>query len=231
MISPQYYERNKMNSSNDGRGTNTKREAILKAAFKLFTEIGYEKTSVRHIVEEARTSMGNLYFHFPNKLSILEYICAEFVDELRNQIHKIHDLELSPEVGFALDFRLGYLATLEDAKFSQIFSIARNRPEIHKHSLENKKIRLTRFFGDRIAAEDLDFMSIAIQGIADAIFEQKRSGRLKVSSDQLSNTIIDYSLRLLGYSTSRISEVIREVNVYIEENQITSAHFFSFPEY
>jgi len=209
----------------------TKREDILKAAFRLFTEKGYEKTSVRQIVEEAKTSMGNLYFHFPNKQSILEYICSEFVDELREQIHKVHELNFNPEVGFALDFKIGYLATLEDAKFSRIFAIARNTPDIHKHSLENKKIRLQNFFGDRIEPAELDFMAIAIQGIADAIFEQKRTGILEINSDKLSNTIIDYSLRLLGFDRARIQEVITEVDKYIDEEHITSAEYFNFPKY
>lgn len=207
----------------------TKREDILKAAFRLFTEKGYEKTSVRQIVEEANTSMGNLYFHFPNKQSILEYICSEFVDELREQIHKIHDLRFSPEVGFALDFKIGYLVTLEDSKFSRIFSIARNTPDIHKHSLENKKIRLKKFFGDRIQPEELDILAIAIQGIADAIFEQKRTGILNINSNKLSNVIIDYSLRLLGFDCVRIQEVIAEIDKYIDEEHITSADYFNFP--
>ena len=74
-------------------------------------------------------------------------------------------------------------------------------------------------------------MATAIQGIADAIFVQKRNKLLKTSSDKLSNTIIDYSLRLLGYSQFRIQEIIDEVNQYIRENDITPKEFFSFPEF
>lgn len=212
------------------KNSQTKREDIVSAAFTLFAELGYEKTSVRQIVEKASTSMGNLYFHFPNKLSILKYICSDFVDGLRKQINKIYDMNFSPEVGFALDFKIGYLASMEDNTFSKIFTIARNTPEIHHYSLENKKIRLQTFFGDRIAKEELDIMAIAIQGIADAIFEQKRIDALNTSSDKLSNTIIDYSLRLLGFTAARIEQVIEEVSSYIRENNITPNEFFLFSE-
>jgi len=208
-----------------------KRDDIIKAALKLFSELGYNKTSVRQIVKEADTSMGNLYFHFPNKQSILEYLCSDFVDVLRKQIKKIHDISVSPEVGFALDFKIGYLATLEDDTFSKIFAMARNTPEIHQHSLENKRIRLQTFFRDRISEDELRTMAAAIQGIADSIFEQKRNKMLKTSAEKLSNTIIDYSLRLLGYSQFRIQEIIEEVNQYIKQNNITPKEFFSLPEF
>lgn len=208
-----------------------KRDEIVKAALKLFSEHGYNKTSVRQIVKAANTSMGNLYFHFPNKQSILEYLCSDFVNVLRRQIKNIHDVSVSPEVGFALDFKIGYLATLEDDTFSKIFAMARKTPEIHQHSLENKRIRLHTFFGDRISEEELETMAVAIQGIADSIFEQKRRKHLKTSSEKLSNTIIDYSLRLLGYSQFRIQEIIDEVSQYINENNITPQKFFSLPEF
>lgn len=220
-----------MRTSIEKKNNHSKKEDILKAAFRLFTENGYEKTSVRQLVDEANTSMGNLYYHFPNKRSILKYICSKFVDKLRDQIHNIHEMNFNPELGFALDFRIGYLATLEDPTFSQIFTIARNTPDIQNHSLENKKIRLATFFGDRIPPDELDYMAIAIQGIADAIFEQKKTGMLKVGSEKLSTTIIEYSLRLLGFDCDRIKEIIKEADKYIKEKHITPADYFNFPKY
>lgn len=220
-----------MSSSAKTMNTRTKKEAITRAAFKLFTENGYENTSVRQIVDEANTSMGNLYFHYPDKLSILKYICYEFVEALRSHIAKVHDMNFSPEVGFALDFRIGYLATLEDPTFSQIFTIARSTPEIHKHSLENKKIRLTTFFDEQISPEELNSLAIAIQGIADSFFEQKRNGLLNLRSKKISNTIIEYSLRLLGFERDQIDQVVEEVDKYIEEKHITPSEYFNFPEF
>jgi len=207
-----------------------KRDDIIRAALKLFSEKGYEETTVRDIVSEANTSMGNLYFHFSNKQNILEFLCSNFVDGLREQISKIHDMSFSPEVGFALDFKIGYLATLEDETFSRIFIMARKTPDIHKYSLQNKRIRLQTFFGDQIADEELDTLAVAIQGIADAIFEQKCNHGLNIRAEKLSNAIIDYSLRLMGYSQERIQEVIDEANQYIRENNITPADLFTFPE-
>lgn len=207
---------------------NNKREIILQTAKKLFAEQGYKNTSVRQIVGSAKTSMGNLYFHFPNKQTILKVICKEYVNILRNQIGRIHNLSFRPEVGFALDFRIGYITTLEHPKTSQVFSAAQNISEIHEYSLENKRLRLKTFFGDKISSEENNYLAIAIQGIADGIFDQKREGKLNEKSTVLSNTIIDYSLRLIGYSKSEIASTIKEVNEYIQKHHITIDKYFNF---
>jgi AcrR family transcriptional regulator len=207
---------------------NNKREIILQAAKKLFAKQGYDNTSVREIVLKANTSMGNLYFHFPNKQTILKVICKEYVNILRNQIKIIHDLSFRPEVGFALDFRIGYITTLEHPKTSQVFSAAQNIPEIHEYSLENKRVRLKTFFCDSVSPDEVNYLAIAIQGIADGIFDQKREGKLTEKSSVLSNTIIDYSLRLIGYSKSEITRTIDEVDDYIKQHHITIDKYFNF---
>ena len=203
-----------------------KRDEILKVAKKLFATKGYENTSVRQIVDAASTSMGNLYFHFPNKHAILKEICQDFVGILRQQISKIHKKSLRPELGFALDFRIGYITTLENQKTSQFWVAARSIPEIHQFSLENKRIRLKTFFGDRIPEEEIQYMAIAIQGIADGIFDEKRRGTLSGNSSMLSNHIIDYSLRLIGYNREEIQRVIKEVDLYVQKHKITIDRYF-----
>lgn len=203
-----------------------KYDNILLAAKKLFSELGYEQTSVRQIVELANTSMGNLYFHFPNKLSILQAICKNYIDILREQITKIHSLSFCPEVGFALDLKIGYINTLENPKLFPLWLVIRKIPEIYRTNIENKKIRLQKFFGDKINPEELDPLAIAMQGIVDSFYEQKGKGRLNQDSINPGYRIIDYSLRLLGYSQKRIQEVIQEVETYIQKHQITVAEYF-----
>jgi len=215
------------NDSNNNQEKH-KREAILRAAKKLFMEQGYRNTSVRQIVKEADTSMGNLYFHFKNKLEIVTVISKDFMDILRSQIKQVHDLGFSPEIGFALDFRIGYITTLEDQRLSQLWLVVRNTPPIHQYSLENKRIRLMTFFSDRIKKDELDLLAHAMQGIADSFFEQKKAGTLRVDSVILSNTIIDYSLRLLEFPKSQIKNAIEEVEKYIEAKHISTDAYFNF---
>ena len=205
---------------------NNKREIILQTAKKLFAKNGYENTSVRQIVQSANTSMGNLYFHFPNKLSILKTICKNYINILREQISQIHSLSFCPEVSFALDLKIGYINTLENPKLFPLWLVIRKIPEIHKYSLENKKIRLQTFFGDKLPPDELKTLAMAIQGIADSFYEQKGEGKLNEDSIKPGYQIIDYSLRLLGYSQHRIQDVIQEVENYIQKHHITVADYF-----
>ena len=217
-----------MNNDSKRNHEKNKRDEILRVAKKLFMEKGYRNTSVREIVKESCTSMGNLYFHFENKSEILKEISKEFIDILRRQINEVHDLGFSPEIGFALDFRIGYITTLEDPKLSRLWLVIRNTPEIHQYSLENKRIRLKSFFGDRIPDNELNSLATAIQGIADSFFEKKKGSTLKFDSVVLSNTIIDYSLRLLGFSKSQITHAISGAERYIEEKHISTDAYFNF---
>ena len=76
--------------------------------------------------------------------------------------------------------------------------------------------------------DEIDFLAIAIQGIADSIFDQKRQGMLSQNSSILSNTIIDYSLRLIGYPKQEIEAAIKEADDYIKAKHITIDKYFEF---
>ncbi len=202
------------------------KQEILRVAKKLFSEQGFEKTSVRKIAEEAHTSMGNLYYYFPNKLAILQTICKTYIDILRRQISEIQTLNLPPEVGFSLDLKIGYINTLENKQLFPLWLVIRRIPEIHKHSLENKQIRLRAFFSDRFTPQELDMLAMAIQGIADSFYEQKGAKKIDERSVNPGYKIIDYSLRLLGYSPEHISRVIEQVERHIQEHHITIGEYF-----
>ena len=214
-----------MDNRSNKKRKNGKYNDILKAAKKLFSEQGYEKTSVRQIVEEVKTSMGNLYFYFPNKMSILKTICTNYVYILRNQIPHVNSLDFCPDVGYALDLKLGYINTLENPKLFPLWLVIRRIPEIHKYSLENKKIRLSTFFVDKFSEEELDIIAIAVQGIVDSFYEQKGEGRFNGNNVKVSNLIVDCTLRLLGCSSQRIKQVIYEVENYIKKENITIAEY------
>lgn len=69
------------------------RERILEAALELFTERGYDKTSVREVAERVGITKAALYYHFPSKGSLLSSL-VERVHGLGN-----HGLDLIPMPG------------------------------------------------------------------------------------------------------------------------------------
>ncbi|WP_067692500.1 TetR/AcrR family transcriptional regulator [Nocardia jejuensis] len=68
----------------DGRRSDT-RERIRAVAMELFTERGYEKTSLREIAERLGVTKAALYYHFRTK----EDIVASLSDDLRRGIDDI----------------------------------------------------------------------------------------------------------------------------------------------
>lgn len=63
------------------RAGEDKREAsiakLLQAAERLFSEKGFQKTTMQDIVREADSSIGNLYFYFANKDELLRTLIEE----------------------------------------------------------------------------------------------------------------------------------------------------------
>ena len=188
-----------------------RRDEILAAAKELFFEKGFQGTSVREIAQSANTAMGTLYHHFPDKTSILQVIFAEMVSDLRQQISEMADLGIRPEVGFALDLRKGYLMTLEEPRLSRLFYVVRSIPAIHEFSLENKRIRLGKFFGDRLTEKEIKLLAISTQGVADSFFQQQNEGQLDYSAGFIADFIIKSSLQLIGFSKQEIEETITEM--------------------
>jgi AcrR family transcriptional regulator len=58
------------------------RSLILETALELFTERGYEETTMRAIAEEAGVALGNTYYYFRSK----EHLIQAFYDRL----HELH---------------------------------------------------------------------------------------------------------------------------------------------
>lgn len=70
-----------------GRGEQTRR-LIVDTAVRLFGEVGYEKTTMRAIAGAAGVSVGNAYYYFPSKESL--------VQEFYLQIQRAHGAAIEP---------------------------------------------------------------------------------------------------------------------------------------
>lgn len=54
------------------------RQRALDAALELFSQQGYRGTTIRQIAESAGLSVGNVYYHFPSKEAIFEFLLEDF---------------------------------------------------------------------------------------------------------------------------------------------------------
>ena len=62
------------------------REVILDAAEKVFFQNGFEKTSVKMILEEAKIVTGSFYHFFPSKEALFEAVTERFLNAYAERI-------------------------------------------------------------------------------------------------------------------------------------------------
>ena len=88
------------------------RSLIVTTAMRLFTENGYDRTTMRAIAAEAGVSVGNAYYYFSSK----EQLIQGFYDEIARQHLATARLVLDGETGFAARLRAVLLCWLDIAE-------------------------------------------------------------------------------------------------------------------
>ena len=58
-----------------------RKQELLKIAYKLFVQKGYEQTSIDEIIAEAHIAKGTYYYHFPSKESTLEAVIDMMISD------------------------------------------------------------------------------------------------------------------------------------------------------
>lgn len=66
--------------------THDRKRRIVDTALQLFSENGYDKTSIRAIAKQANMSLGLLYNYFASKEQLLEAIVQEGIDDLKHSL-------------------------------------------------------------------------------------------------------------------------------------------------
>jgi AcrR family transcriptional regulator len=71
-------------------------EQILEVASRIFCERGYRDTAVDDIAQQAATSKGGVYFHFPNKQAIFAALLDRTTALLRSRVEAAMARETDP---------------------------------------------------------------------------------------------------------------------------------------
>lgn len=80
-----------------GRGART-REQAQRVALRLFTEQGYEATSLRQIADELGINKASLYYYFSGKEAILQSLLDERGNEAEELLAWVKDQPASPRL-------------------------------------------------------------------------------------------------------------------------------------
>ena len=65
----------------NGKKGERRKEELLKIAYRMFIEKGYEQTSIDEIIAEANVAKGTYYYYFPSKEATLEAVIEMMICE------------------------------------------------------------------------------------------------------------------------------------------------------
>ena len=109
------------------------RRRIQEVALELFTEQGYEATSLREIAERLGVTKAALYYHFKTKEEIIGSLIDDRLTLLRELVDWAHGQPRTAKLRREVVRR--YAAQLEDVKHSNIMRFAeRNRTALRDQS-------------------------------------------------------------------------------------------------
>lgn len=189
-----------------------RKQELLEVAFGLFTQYGYDKTSVHAIIERAGVSKGAFYYHFESKEDVLDALVHRQVEAV---------LDIARQVVSGRD-----LTALE--KLSYLFA----RIQAHRQKQRERLFRIFRFYLNednvlyRYKLEE-QTMEKALP-MYQAIIEQGiREGTFHTSNAQQAAELILrlaplYRMKMARHFESRKEdpdylEKIREVAAFLEE--------------
>jgi AcrR family transcriptional regulator len=119
-----------------GTGSDT-RDRILESALDLFSEHGYDKTSLREIADQVKVTKAALYYYFPSKQEILGALADRLFDSAETGFDKME------RKGFDMTTWRDALSGLVDRLLAQqkvVTLLERNRT-VFEHLHENNEER------------------------------------------------------------------------------------------
>jgi AcrR family transcriptional regulator len=147
------------------------RTAILNAARRVFSEIGYGAATVRDIVRETDLAAGTFYNYFPDKESVLRALLDEAASEIRSRVREARTSSRTLEEFVEGGFRAYYGYMVEDP---QTFELLRRNAGTIRSMFDEPTVGAgVQELRDDLAAgirsgllpdHDVDYMAAAMVG-------------------------------------------------------------------
>ncbi len=187
------------------------RARILAAARRLFATRGYEATTMQHVVQEAGTSVGNLYFYFPNKDALLkalgEQVSEEFGRALDEAMTHVPPGPAQVAVGLYISAR----AVLRRRELARLAMEESSHRELRAACQAYQVARVQRFFESHpeycggVAPE---WLTHAWLGAANRLLEQAIAGNLAGEPEELALFITRWNLQALGLPPATVEHAL-----------------------
>jgi AcrR family transcriptional regulator len=186
------------------------RSRILRSAKKLFAERGYDETTMQDIVRDAKTSIGNAYFYFANKVDLLTILLEEGI---RDSVPRADAVIATIEPGAARIAVMVYsnlmyfLTTARDLSRIAITG----EPSVVRHIVGLQLERLVALFDANLpgrSEKEILMSAIAVGGANRLAIELSLSGRLDVDPSEIASFLVRWQLRALNLPEPEIDRLL-----------------------
>jgi TetR/AcrR family transcriptional regulator len=173
------------------------RERILKAADRVFGEVGFDGATVRKIADISKTNKALIHYHFNSKEGLFESVLDQYFEELSKDLHGtlISDGPLSDRIIRMFDRYIDFLE--KNRSFVHI---------IHREISGGKQMK-------RVIAHMIPLFQFVLQGIRGA-YPKTRAGDL--SAEHL--LVSGYGMIITYFTCSGIVEKLIGSNPMAPKN-------------
>lgn len=98
-----------------------KRKGILEAAIKLFSEKGYEQTSIEELAREAGIGKGTIYSYFETKRDIVHAFCEDQLEHTRNELTANTNLDTPLKEQLLVIFMAEFKHQTQNKEFGRLY--------------------------------------------------------------------------------------------------------------
>ncbi len=188
---------------------------ILGAAKKLFITQGYQATTMKQIVAEAETSIGNCYFYFKNKGDLLLAIVNEFNLEIGQLVDDAIATTPTGPGQLAVAVYVGIVATLKQANLARQILVEATNPVLRSAIITHFTDRTNYFFATNppwLSDVDTELVAHAWQGALFNILERTLANKAENDPDRIGRFLARWNLQALGLTEQAVNQAVAAID-------------------
>lgn len=188
-------------------------ESILRNAYKLFREKGYNKTTTREIAEASNINKGLLHYYYKKKEDIIFDMYSDFLSSINGLVDKYDRCKNDPFLFYAV-FTILFFRTISSRKFliETLADIVQYK-NLTRLKIEKSTEMLYGFLKKMefdITEYQLHLAITVAVGAESELVLSVNDGRIKMTYDKIATTINKLLLTMIKISEKEIKEINNE---------------------
>ena len=202
----------------------TKRR-IIRISRRLFLEQGYDKTSVRQILNKSGLSTGSLYHFFKNKEEILLSGLHESLVNISRLTDRIAVECQEPLLRYALDVALATCEILKDKHLLNLYKAISQTASVDHAVIDIKVNKMKKLLTDlnlHFSDKEIHSRILAIHGATKALMMAAINEQIPVSPEDIYSLILNMALSEFNIPKKKIEKILLLTGKIIKDEELSS---------